>query len=115
VGADGKEPVGAAGGATTGGPTGSGDGGAGLSGGAAGTSTAGNEDPRARKAKESDKSYAARMAKLDEETAKADEKAERNRVFLETFNAMTDEEKTAMFPTLTDEEKALIDGQGTTT
>jgi hypothetical protein len=36
-------------------------------------------------------------------------------VFLETFNAMTDEEKTAVYPTLTDEEKALIDGQGTTT
>lgn len=75
-----------------------------------GTSTAGNEDPRARKPKESDKSYAARMAKLDEDNAAADEKARKDAEFLATYGAMTDEEKAAVYPTLTDAEKALIDG-----
>lgn len=62
-------------------------------------------DPRARKPKESVATYAARMKLLDDEAAAADAE------FFTAYDAMTPEEQTAMYGTLTPEEKALIDGR----
>lgn len=68
-------------------------------------------DPRARKPKESDKAYAARMALLDEEAAAADAKAEAAKTFLAAYDDMTPDERAAMYETLSTEEKALVDAQ----
>ena len=75
---------------------------------------------RDRKPGEGDKAYAKRMAALDDAEAKrvaaekadADKKAAANKELLDAYNALPDEAtKTAMYGTLTDEQKALIDGQ----
>lgn len=63
-------------------------------------------DPRARRPKESDKAYTARMAKLDDEAAKS---ADADRSLVGAYDALSDEEKTAMYDTLDDREKALVD------
>lgn len=68
-------------------------------------------DPRARKARESEKAWKARLAKLDEEAADASALAAKDAEFLAAYNDLGDEEKAAMYATLNAHEKALVDGQ----
>lgn len=68
-------------------------------------------NPRARKPKESDKAYAARLSLLDEEIAAVDSKAAAIKTFLAAYNGMTPDERAAMYETLSAEEKAFVDAQ----
>lgn len=67
-------------------------------------------DPRVRLPKESDKAYNARMKKLDDEEAAAADKAKEDAAFLVTYDALSEEDRATMYPTLDAREKALVDG-----
>lgn len=77
-------------------------------------------DARARKSGESDKAYKARMAAMDKaeadrvaaDEADAAKKATADKELLDAYNALEgDDAKAALYGMLTDEQKALIDGQ----
>ncbi len=65
-------------------------------------------DPRVKLPKESDKAYKARMSQLDLEAGKGALDADQ-KTFVADFYGMTAEEQAATYPTLTDDEKALVD------
>lgn len=67
-------------------------------------------DPRAKLPGETKKAYDARMKALDDAEAEATATAARKDKFLADLNGLTAEEKAAMIPTLSDEEKAWAEG-----